>query len=57
MDEKQRKEETTLGIVRYLIQQVAQSIINYHLSLMIPLHVSTRTRSSSAKYIKKASKY
>jgi hypothetical protein len=37
-------------IIQHLIQQIAHSITNYHLSLMFLLHVSTSTRSSSERY-------
>jgi hypothetical protein len=33
-------------IIQYLMQQIAQSVINNHLSLMFLVHVSTSTRSS-----------
>jgi len=39
-----------LRIMQYLIQQIAQSVIHNHLSLMFILHVSTSTRSSSGRY-------
>jgi hypothetical protein len=37
-------------IIQYLIQQIAQSMINNLLSLMFLLHVSTFTKSSSGRY-------
>jgi hypothetical protein len=40
-------------IIQYLVQQIAQSIINEHLSVMFLLHVSTSTRSSSGRYIQR----
>jgi hypothetical protein len=40
-------------VVQYLIQQIRQSVINNHLSLMSLLHVSTSTKSSSGRYIQR----
>jgi hypothetical protein len=40
-------------IMHYLMQQIAQSVINNHLSLMFLLHISTCTRSSSGKFIQR----
>jgi predicted amino acid-binding ACT domain protein len=37
-------------IIQYLIEQIAQSIMNNHLSFMFLVHMSTSTRSSSETY-------
>jgi len=40
-----------LNVIQYAMQQIAQSMINNHLSPMSLLHVSASTSSSSGRYI------
>jgi hypothetical protein len=40
-------------VIQYLIQQTAQSVTSYHLSLMSPLYVSTSITPSSGSCVQR----